>query len=112
MTCFLTFPTPLFVKCPILEMQLRLFLLTSFSILRSNAWPADRPRQSFQVGGPINSNIGTVQGAASKIRPEVSAYLGIRFAKPPVGELRFAAPVPADASNSTIINATDFVSLY
>ena len=78
------------------------------------AAPALRPachahRQESTVGAMVNTTVGQVQGKASSLRPGVSEYLGIPFAQPPVGELRFAAPVATSASDGTI-NATAFVS--
>ncbi|KAL2845067.1 Alpha/Beta hydrolase protein [Aspergillus pseudoustus] len=59
------------------------------------------------VGGLVNTTSGLVQGHASSLRPEVSEYLGIRYAKPAKGDLRFAAPVPVD-KRPGIFNATKF----
>ncbi|KAG2417666.1 cholinesterase [Aspergillus terreus] len=62
---------------------------------------------AFLVGGPVNTTSGTVRGKASSLRPDVSEYLGIPYAKAPKGDLRFAAPVPADKS-PTVLNATSY----
>ena len=40
----------------------------------------------------VDTNAGRVRG---RWRGESAAFLGVPFAEPPVGELRFAAPVPA-----------------
>ena len=73
--------------------------------------PALNPVTSCQasVGAPVNTTIGLIQGAASDLRPEVSKYLGIPFARPPIGNLRFAPPV-AVQSHQGRLNATSFVS--
>ncbi|RHZ49641.1 uncharacterized protein CDV56_102850 [Aspergillus thermomutatus] len=66
---------------------------------------------AFAIGGPVNTTSGPVQGQSSSLRPEVSEYLGIPFAQPPVGNLRFAAPLAVTRS-SGIINATSYVSYF
>jgi carboxylesterase type B len=60
------------------------------------------------IGGPVNTTSGLVKGHVSSLRPEVSEYLGIPYAKAPKGELRFAAPVPVD-KRPGVFNATRFV---
>ena len=40
----------------------------------------------------IHTSSGLIEGHMAPNRPEVMEYLGIPFAKPPVGNLRFAAP--------------------
>lgn len=45
------------------------------------------------AGVIINSNSGPLQGIPS-LEKDVEAYLGVPFAEPPLGELRFAKPVP------------------
>jgi carboxylesterase type B len=60
------------------------------------------------VGEPVKTTSGTVVGHAAAIRTQVSEYLGIPFAKPPVGKLRFAAPEKFKG-NSTI-DASKYVS--
>lgn len=42
----------------------------------------------------VNTSLGAVAGCPGK-DPAVSRFLGIPYAKPPVGELRYAAPQPA-----------------
>jgi carboxylesterase type B len=67
------------------------------------------PSAAFTVGAAVNTTNGPVQGQASALRPNVSEYLGIPFAQPPVGDLRFAAPVAA-GTWTEVMNATSFVS--
>lgn len=65
-------------------------------------------RQATEIGGPVQTTSGTVQGKAAELDPEVSEYLGIPFALPPVGDLRFKAPVAGGSPNGTV-DATAFV---
>ena len=50
---------------------------------------ASRASAAASVGEVVDTTVGPVQGTSSKLRPDVSAYLGIPYAKPPVGDLRF-----------------------
>jgi para-nitrobenzyl esterase len=52
------------------------------------------------AGSPVRTHAGLVTGTSSK-RPGVRAYLGIPYAAPPVGELRWRAPRPAAAWKGT-----------
>src|ERR1700712_1105556 len=61
----------------------------------------------WKIGNPVKTTSGTVIGQASQWQPEVSEYLGIPFAKPPEGELRWAAPQPI-IDSSKVINATKY----
>lgn len=79
--------------------------------------PKTHARQtSWTVGQPVRVRAGTVRGAASRVRPEVSAYLGIPFAQPPTGQQRFMPPVAVTSfssagnstDNSTAFDASDF----
>jgi cholinesterase len=63
---------------------------------------------AWKVGNAVKTTSGTVLGQASNWQPEVSEYLGIPFAKPPEGELRWAAP-QAITDSSKVINATKYV---
>jgi cholinesterase len=50
------------------------------------------PVTAFRPGQTVNTTSGPVTGHASSWQKEVSEYLGIPFAVPPVGSLRWAAP--------------------
>lgn len=64
---------------------------------------------NWTVGQVVDTSSGSVTGHAASVNTEVSEYLGIPFAIPPVGDLRWTAP---QAFNGTgAINGTDFVSL-
>jgi para-nitrobenzyl esterase len=59
------------------------------------------PVTPTRTGGPVvRTKLGVVSGTAGKL-PGVSAYLGIPFAAPPVGDLRWRAPQPAAAWKGT-----------
>jgi carboxylesterase type B len=64
---------------------------------------------AFKVGTTIKTTSGDVTGQASKWKPEVSEYLGIPFALPPVGDLRWAAP-KAFKNEGKPIEATKYAS--
>jgi carboxylesterase type B len=44
------------------------------------------------VGQPIKTSSGPVSGHAATVNSDVSVYLGIPYALPPVGNLRFMPP--------------------
>jgi carboxylesterase type B len=62
--------------------------------------------QSWTVGQAVNTISGKIKGQASSWKPQVSEYLGVPFAQPPVGSLRFAPPKLFTGSG--VINATKF----
>lgn len=62
----------------------------------------------WAVGQSVKTSSGTVEGHAAQNAVEVSEYLGIPFALPPTGSLRFQPPVKYNGSS--IVNGTDFVS--
>lgn len=64
----------------------------------------------FSVGEGVRTSSGLIIGKPASSRPEVSEYLGIPFAKPPVGDLRFAAPQAYRGKGT--VNATVFVSQF
>jgi cholinesterase len=65
--------------------------------------------QTWQVGQSVQTQTGKVIGKASSWKNQVSEYLGVPFAKPPVGDLRWAAPQALDKNSSKVIEATKFV---
>ncbi|PQE26535.1 hypothetical protein CJF30_00001287 [Rutstroemia sp. NJR-2017a BBW] len=65
-----------------------------------------RQTSNFTVGQTVTTTSGSVTGHAASAYSEVSEYLGIPFGQPPVGNLRFAAPVRYSGSGA--INASTF----
>ncbi|KAI9745016.1 MAG: hypothetical protein M1818_001294 [Claussenomyces sp. TS43310] len=60
----------------------------------------------FAVGRIVKTSSGAVVGHAATNHSEVSEYLGVPYAQPPVGDLRFAAPVKY--VGSSILNGSVF----
>jgi hypothetical protein len=83
---------------------------------RGDDYRDDEPRRAgsqgdsrgWQPGQPVRTSSGTIYGQPGKYRRDVSEYLGIRYAQPPVGRLRFAAPQKYRADG--YVNATTYVS--
>jgi cholinesterase len=55
---------------------------------------AQAPAAAFKVGKTVVTSSGPIEGHAASWQPEVSEYLGVPFAVPPVGPLRWMAPKP------------------
>jgi hypothetical protein len=79
--------------------------LFCFGLAAGLAWGESHSlhvRQSnWTIGQTVQTDSGPVVGHAAPNATEVSEYLGIPYAQPPIGDLRFAAPVRY-AGNSTI----------
>ena len=64
--------------------------------LQCSALPApqevDAESRAWVVGQPVKTTSGTLIGQAAGGAPDVSEYLGIPYAQPPLGDLRWAAP--------------------
>jgi cholinesterase len=56
--------------------------------------------QQWSIGQSVKTTSGEVKGHASSWKPAVSEYLGIPYAQPPVGNLRWAAPQALSSSSS------------
>jgi hypothetical protein len=92
-------------------------MFISFSLLSSlffNLCAPQSPKRyigqsTFQVGQGVQTTSGFVFGHAAKTATDVSEYLGIPFAQPPVGDLRFAAPQPYKGIGN--ITASNYVRL-
>jgi cholinesterase len=67
-----------------------------------------RGDESFHVGQAVKTASGRIRGRPSLIHNEVSEYLGVPFAKPPVGKLRWAPPVVINESFASTIEATKY----
>jgi carboxylesterase family protein len=81
--------------------------LAAALLLPGVAWSLVAPR-AWQVGQDVRTTSGLLHGQAAEGAEEVSEYLGIPFAKPPVGNLRFAPP--QKYCSKADFNATKFVS--
>lgn len=57
----------------------------------------------WTVGEQVDTTSGTVTGHGSNLFPEVSEYLGIPYAAPPVGELRWAIPQSFKKSDKVLV---------
>jgi hypothetical protein len=59
----------------------------------------------------VPTSTGEVIGHPASSRPAVMEFLGIPFARAPVGDLRFAPPVGFE-NKGAIVNATTFVRSF
>ncbi|KAJ5604443.1 alpha/beta-hydrolase [Penicillium lagena] len=55
---------------------------------------ATRGQPNVRAGQPVRTTSGLVFGHSSSWQPNVSEYLGIPYAQPPIKQLRFEAPRP------------------
>ena len=60
---------------------------------------------------PISTANGNIIGHPAPNASHVTEYLGIPYAQPPIGPLRFAAPVKYNGDISSIFDASNFVRL-
>jgi carboxylesterase type B len=65
---------------------------------------------NWQIGDTVETTSGPVKGHASEWKPTVSEYLGIPYAVPPVGNLRWKKAQPYKGVGKTIL-ADKFVSI-
>jgi cholinesterase len=84
-------------------MKLKIFTL----LLIKGIW-AVAFQSNWKIGQSVSTSSGNVIGGRASNGSEVSGYFGIPYAKPPVGDLRFAPPDKFEGYGT--INATSFVS--
>jgi hypothetical protein len=84
--------------------------LLSFSLsVRANAEPAESWwGTEWKVGQAVDTTSGRIIGHAAPNATHVSEYLGIPYAEPPIGRLRFAAPKRFEGNGEIV--ASKFVS--
>jgi cholinesterase len=72
----------------------------------AQASPIGLHRGNWTIGQTVSTSSGPVEGHAADNDQGVSEYLGIPYAQPPVGELRFQPPVTFNGTKT--INGTNF----
>ncbi len=101
------------ILCQLLPISSYLSLVLAALVVASPAGRHDRSVEhsgnTWTVGQAVRTSSGRVQGHAAPNASEVSEYLGIPYANPPVGELRFQPPTPF-SNRAQTIHATSFVS--
>jgi cholinesterase len=65
-------------------------------------------QSAWTIGQAVKTTSGSIVGQASSWKKDVSEYLGVPFAAPPVGPLRWAPPQKINGEGKTI-QATKFV---
>ena len=90
-------------------MRLLEALLTGILCLSSPAssTPIADTKRPWTIGQTVYTQGGPVSGHAASSAQNVSTYLGIPYAKPPIGDLRFAPP--EGYFNHTPIDGSKFV---
>jgi hypothetical protein len=88
--------------------KLCLSTLFTFFFLSLETTASSLLPRAFSVGQSVQTTSGAVVGHAAQSRSQVSEYLGIPYAKPPTGNLRFAAPQRFQGNGT--ITAANFVS--
>ena len=78
-------------------------------LLAANAAFASAQWSEWKGNGPVLTSSGAITGHAAPNKPEVLEYLGIPYAQPPVGQLRFAPPQPYASVKP--FNASSYVSI-
>lgn len=66
-------------------------------------------QQNWTIGQTVQTSSGPVIGHTASNAIGVSGYLGISYAQPPLGNLRYSAPLPYNGTAA--INASAFVGV-
>jgi carboxylesterase type B len=81
-----------------------LFVIASLAAQACSS-PVQRSNGSVSTsedGLLVSTSSGMIQGFTNSTAPDVRQFLGVPFAQPPVGDLRFAAPQKIQTSKETI----------
>lgn len=82
------------------------FLLFSLSLFSLHSTVSAAPAPASPA---VNSpHLGVIHGQSSPLNPTVHEYLGIPFALPPTGTLRFAPPAVIPSNPTASVDATKF----
>lgn len=87
---------------------MKCLLLVSIAVSGAAALLSYRRDSNWTIGQIVKTTSGPVQGHAAINKTEVSVYLGIPYALPPVGDLRWAPP--EKFLGSAQLNGSSFVS--
>ncbi|TGO70188.1 hypothetical protein BOTNAR_0003g00820 [Botryotinia narcissicola] len=87
-------------------MKLSILSISAIAVSANASALLESRQSNWTVGQTVQTSSGPVNGHPGLNNSQVSEYLGIPFAKPPVGDLRFAAPVAYNGT--TTINGTNF----
>jgi cholinesterase len=86
---------------------LLLAIASAADLFASASWFRGRSESNWTVGQTVSTTSGPVTGHAAANQGQVSEYLGIPFARAPVGDLRWEAPVVFNGT--TEISGASFV---
>lgn len=91
--------------------QLGSVALAALALLTPQVVCSPTSSSSSSSASPIvRTSYGLIQGAPSEYRDGVSAFKGIPYAAPPVGDLRWRAPVKPAPWGTDVLNASSFAS--
>ena len=84
-----------------------LLVIASADLFVTASWVRGIGARGWTVGQTVSTTSGPVTGHAATNQGQVSEYLGIPFARAPVGDLRWEAPVVFNGT--TEISGASFV---
>jgi len=85
------------------------FLFLSLLLSLTAGDMGDANRNAPNIGQPVGTTSGLVSGHPAPNASQVSEYLGIPYAQPPVGALRFASPI-AYVNRDGSVDGSNFAS--